>query len=152
MLSPNEIFIGKLANSQGLTLLLPSNSRESDTALIADVGEEKHVFFLGGQNKFSAFECTGNPHHGGILIPNVRIEFCVQSVVDEYSNWKAGTLVRAENKLYVASREQHFSGTYLVPLLDALPDCVSRCKAGFSKWQIVIGEESNKRVLHTISL
>lgn len=152
MLAPSEMFAGKLGDAKGLTLMLPSNHRDLDVVLIADVGEEKYAFFLEGSNKFHAFECTNNPHYGGILIPGVRIEICERSTGEEIRNWTAGTLVRADSKLLVSAREEHFSGTYLVPLQDNLPGCSSRCSVGFSKWQITIGEGVNKRVLHTVSL
>ncbi len=84
MLLATQVFAGTLADVTALTLLLP-RSRYEQAALIAPNGDKLFMIFLGPQHQFQTFECSGNTHWKGLLIPGIEIEMDASSVFDPKS-------------------------------------------------------------------
>lgn len=152
MLSAEEFSVGTIGDATPLSLILPRNEHEP-TALIgyAAQGGAPAIFFLDDRNRFQSFECAGNSHWTGLQIPGVRIEVDETSAFDPERHWPtAGCVLRQSTQLLaVAAGNFHSSrGTELVLLVADL--ATASHKAAFSRWQISLGDGTDKRVLHTV--
>jgi hypothetical protein len=153
MLTPSEFFVGTIGEATPLTLILPRHEHEP----VALVGRAMQsgapaVFFLDDRNKFKWFECADNEHWSGIQVPNVQIEVDETSVFDPEHTWpKPGCVVRHRTQLIaIPDLSFHSSrGMESVVLVEDLTP--SSKKAGFTRWQVLIGQGSSKRILHTVN-
>lgn len=148
MLSVEEFTVGPYASAENLSLALPRNEYEN-YALIGrgDKGERAAVL-LSGQFKSLFLDCSElDSNWAGLIVPNVRIEVDNASLFDPGHNGRPlGAIIRRETRLVlVAKMERAFRPVFLT-LQDGLVT-TGDWQAGFTKWQIVIGEEQSKRVL-----
>jgi hypothetical protein len=159
MLRPEEFSVGAVrdAAAEGLTLLLPRTEYEQPM-LIAAASGAKIAVFLGAEHAFHALDEEINGRFEGILIPSVRIELDPASIFDPSGSQglPAGTLIREEDTLKIAAfmREgRHgFERLQRVPLLIGLPPGPEREAAAFRRWQIVLGEGDDRKILRELSV
>jgi hypothetical protein len=91
------------------------------------------------------------PGVGG-LIPNVRIEVDETSVYDTVGNYAPlGMVVRQNDGLFVVASADRMRSD-LFALQRGLAASGVNLSAGFSKWQIVLGNDPHQRVLKAIDL
>ena len=104
--------------------------------------------------RFVAIDCADNTNYKGLLIPNVRIEVDETSVYDTAGNYAPpGMVVRQNDGLFVAaSADRMRMRSDLFALQRGLAASGVNLSAGFSKWQIVLGDAHRQRVLKTIDL
>ncbi|WP_097143304.1 hypothetical protein [Rhizobium subbaraonis] len=147
MLSPDEFTVGTLADAAPLSLILPRTPYE-ETVLIGRVEQGPAAVFLSGQFAFHFFESSGNTSWKGLIVPNVRIEVDEASLFEPSSGGAIlGSVARMDTRLVVrAKRERSFDGGAAVTLHEGLTDA-GDFRAGFSRWQIAIGNGQEKRVL-----
>ncbi|MFS8047030.1 hypothetical protein [Rhizobium sp. BR 314] len=147
MLSPEEFTVGTFGSAQPLSLILPRTQYEA-TVLIAHINKAPAAIFLSGLHAFQYFESAGNDSWKGLIIPNVRVEVDETSVFDPNQiSIPLGTLIRIDTRLTIwAKGERSFDASTSATLCDDLPS-TGEFRAAFSRWQIVIGEGQEKRVL-----
>lgn len=148
--------VGKLNEAQpGLSLVLPRTKYEQ-TLLLRDEDGHKTAVFIDGHYDFGSFEYDENSDWAGIIISNVRIELDEASVFDpSESHPPLGAVVREGETLnIVASMQDRRFGNRRtrIVLKSELPRCPDHHAAGFSKWQVVIGENDNKQILKKVAI
>lgn len=156
MLAANEIMVGSVADAIPLSLVLPRSSYES----IALVGQRENVstvVSLSPTDEFRSFAASDGQNWTGLIIPNVRIEVDETSVFDALNEHRSfGNIIRLDTQLAIrAKQDSLFARPTLVTLHNGLASTEGkseRYQAGFSRWQIVIGEGVDKRVLWETSL
>lgn len=143
MLAAHEFTVGTLSDAGPLSLILPRNKYEA-TVLIGKFKDVPAAVFLENQYAYHFFECADNTSWSGVIIPNVRVEVDETSVSD---SGPLGSLIRKSTTLSIrAKRDGGFDDGATVVLHDGLADAGDQ-RAGFARWQIVIGEGVDKRVL-----
>jgi len=151
MLSANEFTVGSIGQATPLSLVLPRHEHE-ETILIGKCLGGTAAFFLGDRERFKWFESSGNNHWHGLIIPNVRIEVDEASIFDPgRTEAKPGTVIRHGTQL-IAKAKSLTASRDLDPIIleDGLTE-TSQEHAGFFRWQVVVGFDSNRRVLHAVS-
>ena len=157
MIDPSECFAGPISAAQGLTLVLPRTQYERACLIVSK--EEKPVCVCLEQfsnvGPFFAFECDDNDNWRGLLIPDVRIELDETSLHDS-DGWRSprGAMARTQGELMLAVEfgGQFQTRTAGVTILDGLPLCSPHQAACFMKWQVVLGNGDNKRVLWKVDV
>lgn len=157
MLKPSEFSVGHLEDAEPLTLLLPSTSYNQRALSFALDGKKMALFLDGPKDvQYYITECEYAEGMRGMLIPNVGIELDPESICDiDGQHPRRGSLVRYADMLsvqaaFLGNNMSHFGGPRA--LLSGLPKCDVSQRACFSKWQIVLGQGDDKRVLHTVDV
>lgn len=152
MLKATEFAVGYLGDASPLSLILPRTKYE-EAMLVGNVEGKATAVILSGQHQFLCFSGAGNTDWKGLMIPNVHIEVDETSLFDpDASGTPTGSIIRRDTRLTIHAREERaFGAGTAVTLHDSLPSA-ERLKAGFTKWQIVVGEETSKRVLWSTNL
>lgn len=153
MLAASEFSVGTIGEAAPLTLILPRREYEPIALIGCAAGDESPaVFFLDDRNMFKWFKCAENQHWSGIQIPGVQIEVDETSVFDPDHNWpKPGCVVRQSTQLVAVAESSSFyssRGTEAVVLVEDLAPSSQR--AAFSRWQISLGRDALKRILHIV--
>lgn len=153
MLLANEFTVGNINKASAVTLVLPCEER-GEAFLVGTSPKGPAAIFLSGQHQFRWIETTGNTYWGGLLIPKVRVEVDETSLLNaNYFHARAGSLLRKGPSLSLqALNTQHHSGL-LMPIVieDGLIDTGEE-SVSFSKWQVVIGTGSEKRILYRVDV
>ena len=157
MLKPHECIPGSIENAEPMTLVLP-NTQYGERLLTFSAEGKKFALLLSGaaDHIFRFVECNDSHAWRGLLVPNVAIELDADSLFngDGYSP-PLGSIVRRGASLSLqtvalVNRFHHFGG--LFDLLDGLPEGHPSVTVCFTKWQIVLGEGQEKRVLHSVDV
>ncbi|UFW51096.1 MULTISPECIES: hypothetical protein [Bradyrhizobium] len=153
MLSPPELGLGYIGAATSLTLVLPVD-RYDYCFLVATAGEEPTAIFLDERYQFQAFGCLGNTSYKGLLIPDVRIEVDETLIFDAAGRWAVpGMMVRRDDGLFISTMDERGGGRNpLIAVQRGLSLSEQGMAAGFARWQVVIGEGIEKRVLKVIEL
>ncbi|HGM6729852.1 TPA: hypothetical protein ACKQBZ_000909 [Stenotrophomonas maltophilia] len=152
MISTNDFSVGSASSCTHLSLILPRH--DSETAMLIGTSPAGKIaaFILTGSHQFAWFEAEGANRWTGLVFAGVRIEVDETSVFSaEYSRAVPGNLVREGTTLAVRAKAQSFGGSDSVVLESNLPS-TGDLSTGFSKWQIVLGSGSEKRVLYRAGL
>lgn len=152
MLKATEFAVGHLGDASPLSLMLPRTKYE-EVILVGNVEGIATAVILSGQHQFLCFAGAGNTNWKGLIIPNVHIEVDETSLFDpDASGTPPGSIVRRDTRLTIHAREERpFGSGTAVTLQDSLPSA-ERLRAGFTQWQIVVGEGTSKRVLWSTDL
>lgn len=150
MLKPSQCFVGPISEGEEMALLIPRD----------DDGERMLLFTLNGtrmavmlESSFVAFERDGNTAWKGVHVPNVHVEIDPASVsATQGFRSPLGSMIRHNSSLSINGRRGPGSSTIFVPVLDNLPPCTSDYAATFLRWQIVLGEGTEKQVLHQVDV
>lgn len=155
MLKPSEFLVGSVEHAESLTLVLPCKSYDN-TALIFFADDKKWALFLDGDDniRYHFVECDSDAQVGGVLIRQVEIEIDPASALDG-DNGRAprGSLIRHGESISVLTtflrRSIHLTS---LEVISKLPkgDRSSRCF--FTRWQIVLGQGHEKRILHAVNV
>jgi hypothetical protein len=149
MLRPDEIAVGSFPEAEGLTLMLPRDERD-EPILISAVGGEKMAIYL-GRHKYNACPCGDSTNWRGILVAGVSIELDLTSSFDAERDFgPLGSLIRGGTGLDIvteAKDDHYITRRQHVGLLNNLPPSREGYSAGFTRWQIALGEGDTKRVL-----
>lgn len=152
MLDPSEVFVAPICAAREMTLVLPRSEYEH-RCLIVTAGEKPIAICLDELQRigrFLAFECDENDNWKGMHIPGVRIELDETSLHDAEGRYAPrGSMVRVEDRLtlWVELEGQYQTRSHAITIHDKLPPCAPHMSACFMKWQIVLGEGEDKRVL-----
>lgn len=147
MISPDKFTVGTLGSAVPLSLILPRTQREG-TAIIGIIHAAPAAVFLTGQHAYQCIPSGGNDYWRGLIIPDVRIEVDETSVFDpDMVDPVFGSVVRSDTRLTVTARTQNtFRESTAITLQENLASA-GDLRAAFMKWQVVIGEGADKRVL-----
>jgi hypothetical protein len=147
MLSASEFTVGTFGNAEPLSLILPRTKYEQ-TVLIGTYNGAAAAVFLSGEHAFRFFESAGNDSWEGLIVPNVRIEVDETTVFNpDHGDAPLGCVIRKGPLLTIrAIRDGSMGSSSTITLHDKLP-FASDLRAGFKRWQIVIGDAFTKKVL-----
>lgn len=157
MLKPSEFIVGNAADSTGLVLSLGRADYEFDTLLFTQ-NDRRHGLILSDHRDalHRIFDFDGHSDLNGVLIPNVSILLDETSLTDVSSYYPpVGSLVRKGSELcvhssYIGGRMLHHGG--LFTLLSDLPSCDPNQSACFLRWEIVLGEGNDQRILKQVEV
>lgn len=152
MLAPEEFTVGTFASAPAGSLILPRNKREA-TVIVGLLEEAPTAVFLGDRFQFHYFPTAGSANWSGLIVPNVRVEVDESTAFDPgYEGFPLGAVVRAATELSVyAKTERSFGRSRSVLLVPNLPATYDG-GVGFTKWQIVLGAGTEKRILLKIDV
>lgn len=157
MLKPSEFFVGSVEHAVNLTLILPCKKYDN-TALIFFADGKKYALFLDGEERirYHFVDCETEGQVGSILVPDMEIEIDPASAVDgDSSRVPRGSLVRQADGLAVLTTFLGRSMGYNIgpmTLITDLPKGDSSSRSFFTRWQIVLGQGHDKRVLHSVDV
>jgi hypothetical protein len=147
MLSPSEFTVGTFGSAAPLSLVLP-RTRHEETVLIGHIDGAPTAVFLSGQFASHFFQSTGNHRWRGLIIPDVRIEVDETSLFDPDQNGAPlSSVIRTDTRLVIRAKAEHALGQSTVITLHDELTSAGELRAGFTRWQVVIGGEQTKRVL-----
>jgi hypothetical protein len=157
MLKPSEITAGLLDHAAPMTLAFPQENY-GQLALVFANGEKKYGFFLDGHEEYlhHMIALTDENDWNCALVPGVEIELDPNSSYNMASRYPPiGSLVRQGEDLAVqtsnvGSRLPHLGNAFVI--VSGLPKCAPNQKACFTRWQIVLGQGIEKRILHTVDV
>ena len=157
MLSPSEFTVAALTGARHMTFVVPHDGSVGSFLTLRIKNRGTFAIFLTGEDRFTFFhfETLLDEEDAdiltGIVIPEVAIEVDEASAYDANNgNRPFGSLLRTQDRMeIVALSASHRAGTQRdsFPLLYDLPPCETGARAGFTRWQIVIGTGIEKRVL-----
>jgi hypothetical protein len=146
MLASGDFIVGTFAKAAPLSLVLPRTTYEA-AAIIGAFNDAPTAVILSGDYAFRTFKSADNDTWRGLIVPGVRIEVDETSLFDpDYEGLPVGSIVRAGTDLAVHARAESSAWqTLSVALHTGLAP--TDLKAGFGRWQIVVGTGTDKRVL-----
>ena len=157
MLKPSECFAAPISAATATTLVLPRYEFDY-CGLIVMRDEVPFSICLNdvrGMPRFTAFNCNDNYHWRGLHIPGVEVELDETSLynVDGFGA-PLGSMTRQADKLMisVSLSDQYQRQPRVIPIFESLPPCAPNETACFMKWQIVLGDGENKRILHEVNV
>lgn len=150
MISTSEFTVGSASSCTPLSLILPRRDSEEALLIGSSKTDKNAALILTGSHQFTWFEADGADRWVGLVFPGVRIEIDETSVFSaEYSRALPGNLVREGTLLY-AKAKAHASGGFDAIVLESDLPQTGDLSAGFTKWQVVLGNGSEKRVLFRV--
>lgn len=154
MLSAGEFVIGTLADAVPGTLVLPRTKYES-TFLVGE-RDGPIAVFLDGDHQFESFPSKEAKNWKGLLIPGIELLVDHTSLFDpDDERVSLGFALRGGTYLAITAKSADrygFHDAIRIKLRDDLPKSPSELKAGFLRWQIVLGGGIERRVLFEIDL
>ncbi|WP_066812723.1 hypothetical protein [Sphingomonas asaccharolytica] len=153
MLSPSEFIAGTIEGITAPALILPRTSYET-AALVMKLDDRLVGIELQREEYlFHAWTADRAEDWSGVIVPDVRIEVDETSAFNPQEENVLGAAIRKENQLAILtlhSANRGFQTRFLVPVVSDLPACAKRYSVGFRRWQIVLGEGLDKRVLKEV--
>lgn len=153
MLEAHEFTVGSLEGAKPLTLVLSRGDARGASFLVGSSGGEVVAVFLDGEYQYRAFKTAGNDYWEGILVPDVRIEVDEKSVFDP--NAQPGILgaviCKGSGLDLNANAENWRRMVWPITLVEGA-EAAARTSVGFSRWNVVLGVGSEKRVLFNVSV
>lgn len=148
MLTVDEFIPGSLSKAEPLTLVLPRDQHETTVLVVLGEGAKTAVV-LGNDSQFTSFECGDVTAWAGLMIPGVRIELDETSVFLPHRHGEPlGAMIRRGTSLTIACKGEWASQRRHVVVTDGLLPAEQDQQVGFLRWQVVLGEGAEKRVLH----
>lgn len=147
MLALDEFGVGAISEASFANLVWPMEDGLS-AALVGEVDETPTVVFLQEHDRFECTESVQLSRKTALIIPNVKIEVDEASAFDpSIARRRLGVLIIANGNISVVAKRPRpsFGGISSVIVGKKHPE--TRFPAGFTKWQIVVGTESRRRVL-----
>lgn len=150
-LRPNEFTVGPLAICAQGSLLLPRTVHELPY-LIGASPDGSIALCLSGQHRFHAFVTEGNTGWSGLIVPGVRVEVDPASSPDLYRRGASFGCARRQGKtLSIVGRSDRCGRSATVIVDDELVDSGNEA-ANFERWQVVLGNGVDRRVLWTVDV
>ncbi|MCD9098060.1 hypothetical protein LU699_13045 [Luteimonas fraxinea] len=148
MLTPYEFSAGAIIFARPISLVRPLVEHDPEF-LIAGSVEAPVAVFLSGESIYQHLEAADGDSWAGLIIPDLRVELDDASAFDARAERDAlGALVRMGAELAICVKRERGNGTEFVRLLAGLP-VIGEHRVGFRRWQLVLGEGCDKRVIRT---
>ena len=140
---------GSLADVVETSLVLASESNRHDF-LVGVSGQGKFAIAIDDAGGYRGFECNGNTHHFGIIIPGLIFEIDVSSPAEPYET-PAGAMIRSGQNLLIATATDRFSSGAIGPvtLLSGLAHSPSGMASSFPNWAISIQDGPDRIRLYS---
>lgn len=151
MLALREFTIGRLADAQSNSLLMPT-SKHGRLLLVGTFEGQRWAAFVGEGDGFRGMACMqhGSPWKG-LIVPDLDIEIDPKSAMDARSQTPPlGALIRQGTQLGIHAMVEDGFGAEVIVLVDGLPQVKE--EAAFLVWTIGLGHGSERRVLHSVSV
>lgn len=148
MLSGDQFAMGDISMASGTSLVLPRNQYEAPLLVCCGNGPMVAIF-LDGQRRFEVIRVEAGSPWTGFIIPKVRAEVDLSSLVDHGMTSAQGMMVRSGKTMSISahwSPELGPDGLYQLEF--GLQDCGTEL-AWFARWQLLVGEGDRKTVLWT---
>lgn len=153
MLEAHEFTVGPLADAKPLTLVLSRGNAYGAPFLVGSFADEVIAVFLGGEHRYRAFRTAENDSWDGILVPDVRIEVDETSAFDPTGQRTVfGAVICKGSGLDLNAHSDNWRGVVWPITLVEGADAAARTCVGFSRWNVVLGGGSEKRVLFNVSV
>lgn len=112
------------------------------TVLVGGTADKRVAVFIEGSTAFRFFKYETNDNFDGLIVPGIELELDETSVFhDSYVDAPLGTLVRQGAELCIVAYGEHTFGRGMrVPLVANLPSLQERRSAGFTRWQLTVGQ------------
>ncbi|KGK57290.1 hypothetical protein NC00_13425 [Xanthomonas cannabis pv. phaseoli] len=150
MISTGEFTVGSASSCAPLSLILPRHNSEEALLVGTSKTGKNAVLILSGSHQFSWFEAEAADRWVGLVFSGVHIEIDETSVFSsEYLRAQPGNLVREGTSLF-ARAKAHAFGDFDVIVLESELSPMGDLSARFTKWQVVLGSGSEKRVLFRV--
>lgn len=145
MLNVDEFHVGEIGDVESLSLIIPGGDYE-DYCLISRI--EGKISAVSIAN-FYSFQTSQAP--AGVIVNGIRIEVDETSAFDPHQAYAPpGSIVREATRLCISARSQNGSTSRKIVLLEGLKPIGEWHRVGFLRWQIVIGQLCDKRVLKIV--
>lgn len=150
-LRASEFAVGPLGCCAPGSLLLPRTAHELPY-LIGASPDGPMALCLSGQFRFQAFVTEGNTGWSGLIVPGVRVEVDPSSSPGLYRRGASMGCARRQGKtLSVVGRSDHTGRSATVIVDDELANLGDET-ATFERWQVVLGDGLDRRVLWTVDV
>lgn len=150
MITTGDFHVATASSCTPLSLLLPINHLDEPLLIGTSQSGKSACLMLGRHHQYSWFESEGADAWFGLAYPSVRIEMDETSVFSpDYTQAAVGNLIRKGTSLAVCAKSREFRGQDFVILEDNLPS-TGEISVGFTRWQVVLGQGLEKRVLFKI--
>lgn len=147
MISTNEFHIAVASACSPLSLILPASSEDGAMLVGKSTEGKTAILFLTGPYKFSWHFSEGAHYWSGLVFFPVRIEMDETSTFSPQSvQAPMGSLIREGTSLIARAKPPEARGRNIVILEEALPP-TEELSVGFTRWQVVLGHGTDKRVL-----
>ncbi|MBS1939670.1 MAG: hypothetical protein JST38_02180 [Bacteroidetes bacterium] len=152
MLTPNEFTAGHISMAQPISLLRPIAAHERE-CLIAGSRDRPALIILQGEYAYQWFDVAGSSDcWTGLIIPNLRVELDETSAFEVHTARNPlGSLVRRGTELSICAQIKPGMASGYIKLVEGLP-ALGEYKVGFLRWQLVLGERSEKRIIRAFDL
>lgn len=153
MLSISEFSCSPIGLVHPLSLILPM-SRYDQKIVVAGSREKRMAVFIGEQHKYESFEIEReNKNWYGLIVGDISVEVDENSIFNPQStSAPMGSIIREENRLVIQTKTGHYPSRLKVPLYENLPALENDCRVAFWRWQIFVGELTEKRILAKIDV
>ena len=154
MLRLTEFTVDTLPAAKPLSLVL-ARTRYEGNFLVAGTAEKPTAIKLDGDHAFACWPSSDASNWSGLIVLSVAIEVDPSSIVDTNAgSAPLGALSRRGESLCLYSMVNNgFRLSQVVPVLDGvLPPVGKDQSVAFARWQIVLGEGLDKRVLWTVDV
>lgn len=151
MLKVNEFSAGELNTAKPLSLLRPIVNHEQE-ALVAGSNETPVAVILQDEYAYQWFETASSSDWTGLIIPNLSVEVDETSAFNlNFDRSPLGAAVRTKTELAICVKAPGRNGLSYVTLVNDLPS-LGEHKVGFKRWQLVLGERNQKRIIRVFDL
>lgn len=150
MITTGQFHVAAASSCTPLSLLLPRSHLDEPLLIGTSQSGKTACLMLSGHHQFSWFESEGADHWFGLAYPLVHIEMDETSVFSpDYTQAALGNLIRKGTSLAVCAKSRELRGQDFVILEDNLPS-TGEISVGFTRWQVVLGQGLEKKVLFKI--
>ena len=151
MLTTHEFSAGELNTARPISLLRPIAEHEREV-LVVGTSDKPIAVILQDEYSYDWFETEKGENWTGLIIPNLRVEVDENSAFDaRFERSPLGVAVRKGAELSICAKAQNSRGLAHITIEDGLPS-LGEHKVGFKRWQLVLGEGREKRVIRTFDL
>jgi hypothetical protein len=152
MLSTSEYTCGQIAEASPPAIIFPRTEHEQ-ILILGTMSDRKIAVFIGDNYRFECFDYDSGSNWAGLIIDKISIEVDEGTIFDpNETSAPLGALLREKTYLCMRAKFDRSMGGAKICLVDNLPKITEGYSVGFLKWQVVIGQASEKRVLATIDL
>ena len=148
-ISLNEFSAGEIHTAKSLSLIRPLAPHDEEF-LIAGSSDAPIAIFLNGSYAYRHFATAGTDGRTGLIISDLRIEVDEESAFDvRFERAPLGALIRQGTELKMCVVREHRNGTSVLSLVSGLPS-IGEFQAGFRRWQLVLGDSYDKRIVRAL--
>ncbi len=152
LLDPTKILPTRFLEAKVFSLYMPADPN-GHPYLVATVEGKPMAVGLAGDEKFYFWPIEKGPDENGFIVPDIKIGVDTGGASEQSHMSTTGSIVRKGDKLGILARPGGgMSQKIFIQLCDELPVGSQEVKIAFSKWEISLGEGTDKQVLFKFDL